>query len=125
MVGMPRVGKMSRGICRSATSDPNARAVTMTSTVKGRRSAGWTRFMRKHALACNTYYNGVTLSTMSSRCSWLLLLYGLPTRRNTKRVNVWRKLKKFGAIQLKTSGYVLPDDPTQYERLQWLSKGIE
>ena len=57
--------------------------------------------------------------------SWLLLLYGLPTKRTTERVSLWRKLKKFGAVQLKSSAYVLPDDPTQYERFQWLSKEIQ
>ena len=56
--------------------------------------------------------------------TWLLLLYALPTRRTSARVNLWRKLKKFGAVQLKTSAYVLPDEPTQYERLQWLSVEI-
>lgn len=56
--------------------------------------------------------------------TWLLLLYALPVKRNSARVNLWRKLKKFGAVQLKTSAYVLPDDATQYERFQWLSKEI-
>jgi hypothetical protein len=39
-------------------------------------------------------------------------------------VKVWRRLKKFGAIQLKTSAYVLPDDPSHYERFQWLGKEV-
>src|SRR5437899_11177302 len=56
--------------------------------------------------------------------TWLLLLYALPTRRNAARVSLWRKLRKFGAVQLKTSGYVLPDDPVQFERFQWLAKQI-
>ncbi|HTL56709.1 MAG TPA: chromate resistance protein ChrB domain-containing protein [Candidatus Limnocylindrales bacterium] len=60
----------------------------------------------------------------SKRVTWLLLLHALPTRQNTERVNFWRKLKKFGAVALQTSGYVLPDDPAQFERLQWLSKEI-
>ena len=60
-----------------------------------------------------------------SNTSWLLLLYGLPTKRTTERVSLWRKLKKFGAVQLKSSAYVLPDDPMQYERFQWLSKEIQ
>jgi len=55
---------------------------------------------------------------------WLLLLYVLPTRRNAERVNLWRKLRKFGAVQLKTSAYVLPDDPAQHERFQWLAEEI-
>lgn len=58
------------------------------------------------------------------KATWLLLLYALPTPRNAERVNLWRKLKKFGAVQLKTSGYVLPDEPAHYERFQWLSKQI-
>jgi hypothetical protein len=63
-------------------------------------------------------------SLQPESATWLLLLYALPARRNTERVNLWRKLKKFGAVALNTSGYVLPDDATQYERFQWLSKQI-
>src|SRR6266849_1248976 len=57
--------------------------------------------------------------------TWLLLLYALPTKQTSARVNLWRKLKKFGAFQLKTSAYVLPDDPVQYERFQWLAAQIQ
>jgi len=56
--------------------------------------------------------------------SWLLLLYSLPTNRNTERVAVWRRLKKMGAVPLKTSTYLLPDEPAQYEQFQWLAKQI-
>ena len=56
--------------------------------------------------------------------SWLLLLYSLPTRRKTERVAVWRRFKKIGAIQIKTSTYLLPDTPPQYEHLQWLAQRI-
>src|SRR5258708_24389810 len=59
------------------------------------------------------------------KLAWLLLLYALPTKRTTARVNLWRKLKKFGAVSLKTSAYVLPDNPTHYERFQWLAKQIK
>jgi hypothetical protein len=56
--------------------------------------------------------------------SWLLLLYSLPTKRNTERVAIWRRLKKLGAAPLTTSTYLLPDQPTQYEQFQWLAKQI-
>ena len=56
--------------------------------------------------------------------SWLLLLFSLPTNRNTERVAVWRRLKKMGAIQIKTSTYLLPDAPAQYEQFQWLAQQI-
>jgi hypothetical protein len=56
--------------------------------------------------------------------SWLFLLFNLPAKHSSDRVKVWRRLKKFGAIQLKTSTYVLPDEPVHYERFQWLAKEI-
>jgi hypothetical protein len=56
--------------------------------------------------------------------SWLLLLFSLPTSRNTERVAVWRRLKKMGAVQIKTSTYLLPDEPAQHEQFQWLAKQI-
>jgi hypothetical protein len=56
--------------------------------------------------------------------SWLLLLFSLPTNRNTERVAVWRRLKKMGAVQIKTSTYLLPDESAQYEQFQWLAKQI-
>jgi hypothetical protein len=56
--------------------------------------------------------------------SWLLLLFSLPTNRSTERVAVWRRLKKMGAVQIKTSTYLLPDAPPQYEQFQWLAQQI-
>src|ERR1700720_1351975 len=56
--------------------------------------------------------------------SWLLLLYSLPTRQKTERVAVWRRFKKIGAIQIKTSTYLLPNEPAQYEQFQWLAQQI-
>ena len=61
---------------------------------------------------------------MITAISWLLLLFSLPTNRNTERVAVWRRLKKMGAVQIKTSTYLLPDEPAQYEQFQWLAKQI-
>jgi hypothetical protein len=55
---------------------------------------------------------------------WLLMLYSLPTPQSAERVNLWRKLKKSGAIQLKTSAYILPNIPAHYERFQWLAKQV-
>jgi Uncharacterized conserved protein len=56
--------------------------------------------------------------------SWLLLLFSLPATHKAERVAVWRKLKKSGAIQIKTSTYLLPDEPARYEYFQWLTKEI-
>ena len=54
----------------------------------------------------------------------MFLLFNLPTKYSSYRVKLWRRLKKFGAIQLKTSTYVLPDKPVHFERFQWLAKEI-
>lgn len=56
--------------------------------------------------------------------NWLLLLYSLPTSKKTERVAVWRRLKRIGAVQIKTSTYLLPDKPAQYEHFQWLAQQI-
>ena len=56
--------------------------------------------------------------------SWLLLLFRLPATHKTARVALWRKLQKSGAIQIKTSTYLLPDRPAQYELFQWLAKQV-
>src|SRR5437762_12491107 len=63
-------------------------------------------------------------STSESRRGWLLLLYTLPAAKASGRVNLWRKLKKIGAYALKTSAYVLPDEPSHFERFQWLVQQV-
>lgn len=59
------------------------------------------------------------------KLSWLLLLYSLPATHKTERVAVWRKLKKSGAVSIKTSTYLLPDAPAPYELFQWLAKQVK
>ncbi|MGE5214454.1 MAG: chromate resistance protein ChrB domain-containing protein [Nitrospirota bacterium] len=71
---------------------------------------------------CNTYFFSKGEAVKSG--SWLLLLFSLPSNCNTERVAVWRRLKKAGAVQIKTSTYLLPDQPTQYEQFQWLAQQI-
>jgi hypothetical protein len=65
-------------------------------------------------------------TAMSSKASgsWLFLLFNLPAKQSSDRVKFWRRLKKFGTIQLKNSTYVLPDEPVHYERFQWIAKEI-
>ncbi len=57
----------------------------------------------------------------SNRTPWLLLVFSLPTGRASQRVEVWRKLQRFGAVSLGNSGYLLPNDPTNRERFEWLA----
>lgn len=72
--------------------------------------------------SCNTCYTNPFMDMPVS--GWILLLYELPKKLGTLRVSLWRKLKKTGAIQLKTSAYLLPNDPENYERFQWLGQQV-
>jgi hypothetical protein len=65
-----------------------------------------------------------TVSSVNVPHKWILLLYGLPTKKGAARVNLWRQLKKCGALALKTSAYLLPDKPEHHERLQWLAQQV-
>jgi hypothetical protein len=56
--------------------------------------------------------------------SWLLLTFTLPTKRASQRVEVWRKLQRYGTVPLSNSGYLLPCDPMNEERFQWLAVTI-
>jgi len=55
---------------------------------------------------------------------WLLLVFSLPSSRASQRVEVWRKLQRYGALALRSSGYVLPNTPATQEKLEWLATAI-
>jgi DNA-binding transcriptional regulator PaaX len=57
--------------------------------------------------------------------TWLLLHYTLPTNPSARRVYVWRKLKRLGAVLLNESVWVLPDTSRTAEQLQWLTAEIQ
>src|SRR5229473_165607 len=56
--------------------------------------------------------------------AWLLLTFTLPTKRASQRVEVWRKLQRYGTVPLGNSGYMLPSDSMNEERFQWLATAI-
>lgn len=55
---------------------------------------------------------------------WLLLVFSLPSNKASERVGIWRKLQKFGSIQLRNAGYLLPKHPMNQERFEWLATAI-
>jgi hypothetical protein len=55
----------------------------------------------------------------------LLLLVGLPPTPSSLRVKVWRRLRSLGAVALKRSAYLLPDNPDRYEDFQWLAQEVQ
>src|SRR5260221_64746 len=59
-----------------------------------------------------------------SSVGWLLLTFTLPTKRASQRVEVWRKLQRYGTVPLGISGYLLPINTVNEERFQWLATAI-
>jgi hypothetical protein len=55
---------------------------------------------------------------------WLLLIFSLPAKKGSERVGIWRKLQKYGTLSLRNSGYVLPNNPANQERFEWLAASI-
>lgn len=62
--------------------------------------------------------------SQDSGAPWLLLIFSLPAKRASERVQVWRKLKRHGALPLRSSGYVLPNNAINQERFEWLAAAI-
>ncbi len=56
--------------------------------------------------------------------SWLLLTFTLPTKKASQRVEIWRKVQRYGTVALGNSGYLLPNNPVNEERFQWLATAI-
>src|SRR6266481_7944670 len=65
---------------------------------------------------------GVT--SHSVRSSWLLLIFSLPAKRASQRVEVWRKLQRYGTLPLRSSGHLLPNSASNQEKLEWLAETI-
>ncbi len=61
---------------------------------------------------------------ISSGPPWLLLVFSLPRKGASLRVAVWRKLQRYGALPLGNSGYLLPNNPDNRERFEWLATTI-
>jgi ChrB-like protein len=57
--------------------------------------------------------------------TWVLLLYKLaPDKPSARRVFIWRKLKRLGALSLQDAVWVLPATPWTIEQFQWLAVEI-
>jgi hypothetical protein len=63
--------------------------------------------------------------TSSSEASpWLLLVFTLPSSKTSERVQIWRKLQKFGSIPFRNAGSMLPNNPVNQERFEWMATTI-
>lgn len=61
---------------------------------------------------------------MEHPSEWLVLLFSLPTRRASQRVEIWRKLRSYGTLALQGGGHLLPRSAENQERLEWLATTI-
>jgi hypothetical protein len=57
---------------------------------------------------------------LRAKQEWLLVFYSVPSHPVSNRMKVWRKLSKAGAVQLKSSVYILPATEDHEEFFQWL-----
>jgi hypothetical protein len=55
---------------------------------------------------------------------WLLLVFSLSAKHASLRVELWRRLRRYGAFALKSSGYILPNNAANEERFQWLAQQV-
>ncbi len=56
--------------------------------------------------------------------NWLIFFYSVPAKPVSSRMKVWRKLMKYGAVQLKGAVYILPFSEEHFEFLQWLAAEV-
>ena len=61
---------------------------------------------------------------MNEDSKWLLLVFTLPTRKASERVQIWRKLQRFGSIPFRNAGSLLPNTPENRERFEWLATAV-
>jgi hypothetical protein len=67
----------------------------------------------------------VTVESPAQGARWLLLIHRLPHEPDYLRVKVRRRLARIGAVLLKNSVYVLPNNDESLEDFQWLARSIE
>lgn len=61
---------------------------------------------------------------MSESSGWLLLVYRVPSEPSRLRAQVWRRLRRLGAVYLQNAVVALPDDPGSERSLLRLQEEI-
>lgn len=56
---------------------------------------------------------------------WLVLVFQFPKGRDSLRVKVWRRLQRIGAVAIKNSVYVLPQNDQSQEDFAWLLQELQ
>ncbi len=61
-----------------------------------------------------------------SKLSWMIFSYSLPSKSSSSpRVTLWRRLRRIGAISLKSGIHVLPARDECIESFQWLAQEVQ
>ena len=55
---------------------------------------------------------------------WLLFIFSLPAKNASQRVDIWRKLQRYGMLPLRSAGHLLPNTAMNQERMEWLAASI-
>jgi hypothetical protein len=66
----------------------------------------------------------MNITAMREDSKWLLLVFTLPTSKASERVQMWRKLQRFGSIPFRNAGSLLPNTPENQERFEWIAAAI-
>lgn len=66
----------------------------------------------------------MTITSSLEAPPWLLLVFTLPSTKASERVQIWRKLQRFGSIPFRNAGYILPNDPLHQERFEWVATAV-
>jgi hypothetical protein len=66
----------------------------------------------------------MNITAMREDSKWILLVFTLPTSKASERVQMWRKLQRFGSIPFRNAGSLLPNTPENQERFEWLASAI-
>jgi hypothetical protein len=66
----------------------------------------------------------MTISRRKPEVPWLLLVFSLPAKRASQRVEIWRKLRRYGMLPLRSAVHLLPNSPVNHERMEWLATSI-
>src|SRR5215469_10425529 len=66
----------------------------------------------------------MTVTQSVSDAGWIVLMFNLPAKQASQRVEVWRKLRRYGALLLASGGYLLPNTRPTLEHFEWLAVAI-
>src|SRR5215470_484368 len=66
----------------------------------------------------------MSVTTTGRETTWIVLMFNLPAKQASQRVEVWRKLRRLGAMPLASGGYLLPNTPQTLKQFEWLAVAI-